>query len=253
MKKIILILLLAMPIAINAQTETSKDTTRILNKESLKFDERLDHYLKQDYSLDSEKNTSNPAYTPLKVENEKPVDLKLPPLNIYTGPPLENNTFTRFPFTNDYSFYSGMILSDRAWLTSSSSQFGYPTIGTVRSASLNFNYAPTDWLSVGAGPYGSKYNLYGRNFNDVGVNGAVKLRITDRLSVNGFGQYSVYADQNKVYGPLINMYPSTYYGGGLEFKITEKFGVQGGFVRELNPFTGKWQNVPYIAPVFYSK
>ena len=111
----------------------------------------------------------------------------------------------------------------------------------------------TDWLSVGAGPYASKYSLYGINSNDVGINGSIKFKLTDNISINGYGQYSAYAKQNNVYGPLMNMYPTTYFGGTLEYKITGKFGIEAGIVRELNPFNGKWENKPYFAPVFYTK
>lgn len=251
MKNLALILLLALSPTLVAQTEARKDTTR-LTKESLMFNEKTDYSLKPDYTSISGE-FSAPAFEPLKTKNTESVDLRLPPLDVYLGPPLENNTFTRYPFANDYSFASGMSISDRAWLTSSSSQYGYPTLGAIRSVGVNFNYMPTDWLTIGAGPYGSKYNFYGINNNDVGVNGSLKFRLTDRISINGYGQYSVFADKNKVYGPLVNMYPSTYYGGTVEFKITEKFGVEGGVIRELDPFSGKWVNRPYIAPVFYAK
>jgi hypothetical protein len=248
MKNLIVILLLASSAVLHAQVETPKDTIRGLNRETIKVDEKPGNYLKQDYSAGNER-AAYPAYSPLKVENEEKIELELPPLNIYMGPPLENNTFTRLQFLNDYSFRSGMMLSDKMWLTSLSSQAGYPTLGAVRSVSLNFNYQPTDWLTIGAGPYGSKYHSYGFNNDDVGVNGLLKFRITDRISINGYGQYSVFADHNKVYGPT--MYPGTYYGGTVELRITDKFGIEGGVIRELNPFTGKWENRPYLTPVFY--
>lgn len=251
MKNLILILLLAISPALYAQTEAKKDTVR-LTKEPLKFNDKLDYSLKPDYSSTVGKSVS-PVFEPLKTKNTESIDLKLPSLDVYLGPPLENNIFTRYPFANDYSFVSGMVISNKAWLSSSSRQHGYPTLGAVRSVGVNFNYMPTDWLTVSAGPYGSKYHFYGLNNNDVGINGSLKFRLTDKVSINGYGQYSVFADQNRVYGPLMNMYPSTYYGGTLEFKITQKFGIEGGIIRELNPFTGKWVNRPYFAPVFYSK
>jgi hypothetical protein len=251
MKNLTLILLLAISPALYAQTEVQEDTARLM-KESLRFDEKPDLSLRPDYSPVIDKPIS-PVYEPLKAKNAESINLKLPPLNVYLGPPLENNTFTRYSFANDYSFASGMVISDRTWLTSSSGQLGYPTIGAIRSVGVNFNYMPADRLTISAGLYGSKYHFYGLNNNDIGVNGSIKFRLTDRISINGYGQYSVFAGQNKVYGPLMNMYPGTYYGGTLELKITEKFGIEGGVIRELNPFSGKWVNRPYFAPVFYTK
>ena len=44
-----------------------------------------------------------------------------------------------------------------------------------------------------------------------------------------------------------------YYGGTIEVKITDRFGLEGGMERHLDPFSGKWKNTPVIRPVFYAK
>ncbi len=262
MKKLLFITLLAISATVYGQTETPRDTFPPFKKEPLRLNEKLDNYLNIDANDNNARQASKAAlYEPFQKEVPKAVDLNMPPLDIYTGPPLESNTFTRHPFANDYSFRSGLVISDNAWLSSASIQNTYPTLGAVRTVSMNFNYQPLDWLVVSAGPYGSKYNLnqYTLNsmgmqaLNDVGVNGAVKFILHDRIRLNAYGQYSVNQKSNRVEGPMMGMFPQTYYGGTIEVKITEKFGVEGGIIRELNPFNGKWVNRPYFAPVFYTK
>lgn len=266
MKNLVFILLFAMSATLYGQTENPFDTIKPLGKgTNIRSNEKLDQYLDFDAkeAKSSLSNSKAALYEPLyDKERLKNVDLNLPPLDIYVGPPLENNTLTRNPFANDYSFYSGMGISDQLWLTSSSIQNTYPTLGAIRSVNLHLNYQPADWLIISGGPFGSKYELLGRSFNhnpggnsfnDVGASGNLKFILHDRIRLNGFGQYSVYGKKNKVEGPMMGMYPQTYYGGSIELKITQKFGVEGGVIRELNPFNGKWVNRPFIAPVIYAK
>lgn len=256
MKKLVFILLLAISATAYSQTEVPKDSFPPLKKESLNLNEKLDNYLQlNNENVTNQAKTKASLYHPLINEDEmyQLPDVNLPPLDVYLGPPLESNTFTSFPFANDFSFYGGQIISDQMWLSSSSSYNTYPLVGATRNVGMNFNYQPLDWLVVSAGPYGAKYNLFGATYNDVGVNGAVKFILHDRIRLNGYGQYSVSGDRNGVAGPLMNMYPQTYYGGTIEVKITKNFGIEGGVIRELNPFNGKWVNRPYFAPVFYTK
>ncbi|MBB4036116.1 hypothetical protein GGR21_002017 [Dysgonomonas hofstadii] len=261
MKNLIFIMLVV-SIPFYAQTqkeETPKDSLPPLKKENLKLNEKLDYYLKLDNEPDKKLEKNNifnsdiPEFEPLQKNEskKKEFDPKLPPLDIYTGPPLESNTFSRNPFINDYRFNSGMDISYNAWLSTSSMQNTYPSLGAVRMLNANFNYQPLDWLVISGGPYAAKYNLMGNSYNDIGANGNLKFILHDRIRLNTYGQYSVYGDKNMIHGPMMNMFPQTYYGGSIEVKITEKFGVEGGIIRELNPFNGKWENRPFFAPVFY--
>jgi hypothetical protein len=253
MKNLIFVLLLSASIAAHSQNEMPKDSFPPLKKGSLKVNERLSNYLKLDISGNKSAMTRYDLYQPIQKEDLKEINLNLPPLDVYTGPPIESNSFTHYPFADDYSYYSGMYVSDGVWLTSSSARQTYPTIGAVRTVNMRFNYRPADWLVISGGPYASKYALYGANYNDIGAGGSMKFILHDRVRLNGYGQYSARGKHNGVGGPMMGMYPQTYYGGTIELKISGKFGIEGGIIRELNPFNGKWVNRLYIAPVFYSK
>ncbi|NDV79054.1 hypothetical protein [Dysgonomonas sp. 511] len=253
MKKSILALLIILPSVIYAQTENLNDSFPTLKKESFRYNEKLDNYLQPENNSQAAYSARINSYRHVQDANINPINLNLPPIDVYLGPPLESNTFTRNPFANDYSFYSGMVFSDNAWLSTHSRQNTYPTMGAVRSIGAQFNYRPASWLAVSAGPYGAKYNFAGQHFNDYGVSGAVKFIAHDRIRFNVYGQYSVDGKKNGLYGPMMNMYPQTYYGGTIEVKITNWFGIEGGVVRELNPINGKWENRTVIAPVFYTK
>ena len=251
MKNLVFILLFAFSAMAYGQTETPKDSLPPLKKGTIKLDEKLENYLNIDVLNNKATARRYDLYQPIQQEDTKTVDLNLPPLDVYTGPPVESNTFTKYPFANDYRYYSGMAISERAWISSSSRQDTYPIVGGARTVNMQFNYQPADWFIISAGPYAAKYALYGNQYNDVGVGGSAKFILNDRIRINAYGQYSPHSKHRNIGSYMSGMYPQTYYGGTLELKITEKFGIEGGIMREINPFNGKWENRPYFAPVFY--
>jgi len=195
-----------------------------------------------------------------RVDKKYPLDSNRVNMNIYVpefykGPPLDTYLSNSLnPYANDYRFYGSLGVTDRSWISTYSAKDTYLTIGSVTNISAAYNYMISDNFSLSAGTYGSKYNLNGLIQNDMGFNAKLKYDINDRLSIHAFGQYSVFArkhglDATDRWG-MIN---TTNYGGAFEYKITDRFGLMGGMSRELNPMTGKWKNVPFLIPVFYSK
>lgn len=252
MRNLVFILLLAISASVYSQTEFPKDSFPPLKKKPIRMNEQLDNYLNLDRSQDNFSNQDK-TYELLKPATElKKYELNIPPLDVYVGPPNEANTFSRNPFINDYTFRGGYIINDELWLKSLSLRSTNPSLGAMNLVDIQLNYQPVDWLIMSGGTYGSKYSLYGFNYNDFGFNGALKFIPHDRIRFNVYGQYSINARSNDV-PSMMGIYPTTHYGGTIEFKITEKFGVEGGMIRELNPFNGKWENRPIVRPTFYIK
>ncbi|MDR2125330.1 MAG: hypothetical protein LBP63_00695 [Prevotellaceae bacterium] len=114
----------------------------------------------------------------------------------------------------------------------------------------SINFAITDNFYIKTGFYGTNYSVRGTARNDFGFNGDIGLWLTDRVKIAGMGQYSL----RNSYGEMsqgMGMYPQTYYGGYFEFKVTEKFGVRGGALRQFDIRKGKWVTVPYFEFVSY--
>jgi len=173
----------------------------------------------------------------------------------YVGPSQDNYlSNSRYPLVNDYAYYAGYRLSDRSWLTTSSTYDTYMNMGEARYIGGTYNYLLLDNLTLSAGSYISKYRIGLNQFNDAGVNASLKYQITDRIAIHGFGQYSGFARKHKFdssFNP--GLAPTTNYGGAFEYKVSKGFGIMGGMMRELNPMTGKWRNTPFIMPVIYAK
>lgn len=216
--------------------------------------ERLNNYLDIDHSSEYAVSNFKPSLNLTEKSKIDTLDLKLPPLKVYYYPTIDTNPINmHYPFANDYNLSAAYKLSDKAWLATNSNNITYPTLGVTRTVNARLGYDVTDWLSISGGTYVSKYSINNNQFNDIGVNGALRLKATDNIRFNVYGQYSRNGKQNGVGGPMSSMYQQSYYGGTVEFKFSDSFGIEAGMQRELNPFTGKWENRPIISPVFYSK
>ena len=114
----------------------------------------------------------------------------------------------------------------------------------------NIQFSLFEMLDIKTGIYGANYSLHGHNNNDYGFNTDIGLWLTDRLKIGGMGQYSL----RNSYGEMsqgMGMYPQTYYGGYLEFKVNDNWGVRGGAQRQFDIRKGKWITIPYFEIVSY--
>lgn len=121
----------------------------------------------------------------------------------------------------------------------------------LANVQAGLSYQMTNWLNVSGGPYLNRMNLFQQSVNDYGLNGKMNLRLTDRLNVNLHGKYSLRGKQT-----LMNqnpLFPDNNYGGAVEYRISDSFGLGAGVDRFLNPYTGKWVTRPYVYPIFYNK
>lgn len=279
MKKIIVIILLAaISIMTYGQTADLNDTIPSLYK---KYEKRFKELQRENDELINNKrfdfNTDLIKKYGISDTLAKRYSLNLPELKTHDAPPVlqahdAHTPYTyiqsptsSFAFVYDYNYSGVYQLSDQLYLTSVSQQQSVPSVGSMRFTNPKLTYTPAEWVQISGGGFVSKYNLSGNSFNDIGYNGELKFIPHDRIRFNVFGQYSVYSRSNmrdlynnvngpvNAGGPMMYMNPQTHYGGSVEFKITEKFGVQAGVVRELNPFNGKWENRRFIAPVFYGR
>jgi hypothetical protein len=82
-------------------------------------------------------------------------------------------------------------------------------------------------------------------YNNGSVSLKVKWEVNDRLRLFAFGQYSLREGINPIYTPMIN--GGNYYGGGVEFRITKKIGLQLGVANSY--YRKNWTLTPFAGPV----
>lgn len=159
-------------------------------------------------------------------------------------------TFYGNPFGHDYVDGRAYRLNSKGILSGYHSFSGLPSIGEARNVGVMYTQQLNDFISLTGGVYAAKYNVYGLRFNDFGANGKLSFRINDRMKINMFGTYSVYNGYGMTPASQLFMNQNSY-GGTIEFKITDGFGIEAGVEREFNPMTRKWETHPIFSPVFY--
>lgn len=255
MKAQLIVLFMLLSAICYGQTVSENDSLRF-NKE--KSEQLLNNNLQQGtHTLDRKKllDDDTPFNKTVSDPNVMPdvpdMNITAPqvqvPLRNYLANPISN------PFADDYKYDGYYKITGRDWISTTSLNTTYPSLGSLNLINVNYNYQFSDRMSGSAGAYGTRY-FYLMNLNyDYGINSSLRYQVTDRFSIIAFGQYSAMGNSNKVGGDNGWMFPQTHYGVAAEFKFTDKVSIQGGMMRELNPMSGKWRNVPFIKPVFRLK
>lgn len=214
-------------------------------------------------SLNSTKNQHleiNPVF------NSQPQSSVFIPLNMYqlyqdqligfqkpmqlTAFRMNNNFQTNInPTDNLYHQYS---INSRSWINTSRTSTNYYGLGGIVTVGANYNLKIGDFGIITGGIYAAKFNIYNNFYNNAGVNGNFKLILSDRISMNIFGQYTPQTN-NSMMQLMSPMFPQSYYGGSFEFKVTDKWGLMTGAQREFDVISRKWITHPFIMPIFYSK
>lgn len=253
---IVFILFILTPIVAYSQTEATKDSVNSPDNTKLNSSSQIKNNYTPMGSESAFSSSDSPDYKETQRQEDKlelpsSLTFTIPPY--YVGPPLYSTTvIPSFPYANDYNFNGVVGLSDVDWISTSSSRTTYPSIGWVRAVNAQYNHQLSDWFVMSLGTYATKFMLGNQIYHDFGPNARMTFKLNDNIQINAFGQYSTRGKINNLnmHGDMHGMYPQTNYGGTIDFMFNKKFGVGGGISRELNPFTGKWQNIPVVYPIF---
>ncbi|MDD3321264.1 MAG: hypothetical protein PHS59_07460 [Paludibacter sp.] len=148
------------------------------------------------------------------------------------------------------NLYNTFNINDNSWISTSRILTNYYGLGGINAVSASYNLKIGESVILSGGIYGAKYNIYNDFNNSLGVNGNFKYVLSDRISLNIFGQYSGRPNYNMI--PLMSpLYPQSNYGGSFEFKVNDKWGIITGAKREFDVLSRKWITEPFIMPIFY--
>lgn len=133
----------------------------------------------------------------------------------------------------------------------SGSKYNWGMAGSFNSYNIHTQaqWQVNDRLSVAGGVGATRYDFFRGGQTQYNFSGSLSYQLNDRITLRGFGQYSLNH-------PTILDQPGTEwsnktYGGAMEFRITDRFGVGVGAERTFNPWRGKWETHPIFYPVFY--
>jgi hypothetical protein len=168
-----------------------------------------------------------------------------PLLNFYQ----QNNYVNRFLL--DQHLTNQFVLSDSYSITTLHIQSNFIGLGGLNFVQANYNFSPGDMVVFSPGIYAAKFNIYNDFLNDGGFNANLKIRMSDRINLNLFGQYSITGSKIAISPFISPIYPHSDFGGSLEFKVNEKWGLMMGTENEYDVFLRKWVTRPFVMPVFY--
>ena len=242
MRKILLILIVLIPISCFGQKTTQE------NDDSL--------FLKRQLFLLSNSNSSNRSdvvsgfnrnYQEFNLsDNYKiPQSYYLPLLQLYQP----NNFMNQYLL--DLNLTNKLMITDITSISTSHIQHNYIGLGGLNLIQGEYNFKLGDFGVFSAGIYAAKFNIYNDFFNDGGLTGNFRINLTDRLNINLFGQYSITSSRIAISPFVSPLYPHSDFGGSLEFKVNNNWGLMMGTENEYDVFLRKWVTRPFVMPVFY--
>lgn len=154
-------------------------------------------------------------------------------------------------FLLDANLTNHIGINDNSSITTSHVQSNYIGLGGLNMITANYNFNIGDIGIFSPGIYAAKYNIYNNFLNDAGVNANLKILLSDRISVNLFGQYSNRESKISISPFISPLYPHSNYGGSVEFKVNDNWGLMMGAENEYDIFLRKWVTRPFIMPLFY--
>lgn len=240
MRKFLLILILMIPFICFGQINTSG------NDDSLTIRKRL--YSIQKYGFPE---IYSPSTRQNNIDFNRIIEFQYRE-NYFVPllPPFQRINFSKL-FMLDDNFTNQYILNSQNSITTSHIISNFIGLGGLTLVGGNYNYGLRDIGILSVGLYAAKYNIYNYFRNDAGINGNIKIEITDNLSLNLFGQHSYTTSKIGISPFISSLYPHSNFGGSFEFKVNNNWGFVLGTENEYDVFLRKWVTRPFIMPVFY--
>lgn len=185
------------------------------------------------------------------MEIKKPLTLNFP-LQYETPTyqtPKHNLHLDRISFPS-YPVYS---VGDNSVFYMNQTQDLMPGVASANAVTAGFKVQATENWYIDISNSANKYRDFTGIYNDYTINASSYISLSDNFGINAFGSYSTQSMNNAHAGsiPYSPFAPNSYFGGSVEFKITDKFGIEAGMLRQYNAWRRRWENVYFVAPKFY--
>lgn len=225
---------------VSAQIGTDSITLNILQRREypLSFGEQFKQQLSYDILVPS-------------IEIRKSLTLDFPLK--YEAPKYENRNHNLHLDKISFLSYPHYSLGENAALYMSRTDDLLPGVAAMNNINAGLVIHPTENWYINISNSAYKYRDFTGIYNDYTINASSYVSLSDNLGINVYGSYSTQAMNNTVRGamPYSPFAPYSYYGGSIEFKITDKFGIEAGMLRQFNTWTRRWKNMYYVKPKFY--
>ncbi len=174
--------------------------------------------------------------------------------------PYELSPITQVPINENFNFlnqnynnYKLYPLTDHTALLLNNRHQVYMGLGAVSNLSGSLLIQPNERWEISLTGSGARTVDFTGLRNNFTLGGSTRFALTDRIGINAFGTYVVNQSNSLNYAlPVLSpMAPQHTYGGTIDFRITEHWGVEAGVQYQFNPFNGKWERQYILSPKYY--
>lgn len=126
-------------------------------------------------------------------------------------------------------------------LFGSGGQTSVPGIGRFNNASLGYQHAFNQRLTLQFGVDAMKINMIHSTGQAFSTSGALRYQASDRVAFKVFGSYAI----GNTYGMDTHR-----YGATMSLDMSERFGMEVGVQRYYDAYRGRWETVPVVIPYY---
>ena len=242
MRKILLILIVLIPISCFGQKTTQENDDSLSLKKQLFLLSTLSTSNQSDVVSGFSRNRHE---FNVSEDYKIPQSYYLPLLRLYQPDNFSNQYLLDLNLTNK------LRITELTSISTSHIQHNFIGLGGMNLVQGEYDFNVGDLGVLSAGIYAAKFNIYNDFLNDGGINGNLRINLTDRISLNLFGQHSIISSKIAISPFISPLYPHSNFGGSVEIKVNDTWGLMMGTENEYDVFLRKWVARPFIMPVFY--
>lgn len=156
--------------------------------------------------------------------------------------------FNRNPYAFDFDGGGAFASWDTGFATAYSSHNTLPNLISKESAEF---VVTQNWgnFSITAGANAGHYQIFKKLMTNYGFSGLVTYRVSDRFSLNAYGEYYATTSPFPYMSPAMLPYIGTKrFGAYADMQFGEHFGMELGAGREYDLYSRSWQTVPVVSP-----
>ena len=226
----ILILLIFIPQLLSAQE--NNDSIRIARDSVSMEPESV--LQRSTLEIFPEKSTTYSLYSPGQLEH-------IPRFSLKRDISLPYQTNPSLLFRGDYSTSGVLRQFPHGMLFGSGGQTSVPGIGRFNNASLGYQHAFNQRLTLQLGVDAMKINMIHSTGQAFSTSGALRYQASDRVAFKVFGSYAI----GNTYGMDTHR-----YGATMSLDMSERFGMEVGVQRYYDAYRGRWETVPVVIPYY---
>ena len=206
-----------------------EDSVRFI-RDSIQIQPEFNESLFSPFELPSENSAPSSMFHPEH-------SYSLPDFSLKESLRLPYQTNPSLLFRGDYSTSGVLRQFPHGMLFGSGGQTSVPGIGRFNNASLGYQHAFNQRLTLQLGVDAMKINMIHSTGQAFSTSGALRYQASDRVAFKVFGSYAI----GNTYGMDTHR-----YGATMSLDMSERFGMEVGVQRYYDAYRGRWETVPVV-------